>query len=64
MVARRAERQDLRLADVGYQALSSGFQDVVAPLFQLALLVFSVGVLVVGLRHGNPVVEAAADPSV
>lgn len=50
--------------DVGYQALSSGFQDAVAPLFQLALLVFSVGVLVVGSRQRNAVVEAAADPSV
>jgi hypothetical protein len=37
--------------DVGYQGLASGFQDVVAPIFQVALLTFAIGVLVVGRRR-------------
>jgi hypothetical protein len=37
--------------DVGYQGLESGFQDVTIPVFQLALLTFAVGVLVVGIRR-------------
>lgn len=40
--------------DVGFQGLASGVQDVLAPLFQLALLVFSISVLVIGLRDREP----------
>ena len=40
--------------DVGFQGLASGVQDVVAPPFQLALLVFSVGVLATGFRDREP----------
>jgi hypothetical protein len=36
--------------DVGYSGLESGFQDVVLPLSQLAILVFAIAVLVTGVR--------------
>jgi cbb3-type cytochrome oxidase subunit 3 len=39
--------------DVGYAGLASDFQDVAGPLFQLVLLVFLVGILVVGFRDPN-----------
>jgi hypothetical protein len=37
--------------DVGYQGLASGVQDVLAPLFQFALLIFAIGVIVAGSRR-------------
>ena len=40
--------------DVGYQGLASGLQDVVLPAFQLSVLIFSIGVLVAGLRGHDP----------
>jgi hypothetical protein len=48
--------------DVGYQGLQSGFQDVAVPLFQLAALIFAVGVLVVGLRRRERVADTAGGP--
>lgn len=36
--------------DVGYQGLASGLQDKVIPAFQLAILVFAIGVLATGMR--------------
>ena len=42
---------------VGYAGLESGFQDVVGLAFQLTMLAFAVGVLVVGAR-GRGTVEA------
>jgi hypothetical protein len=36
--------------DVGYQGLASGFQDLVIPGFQLATLIFAVGLLAAGVR--------------
>jgi hypothetical protein len=40
---------------VGYAGLESGFQDAVGIAFQLAVLVFIVGLLVVGRRARGPV---------
>lgn len=40
--------------DVGSKGLESGFQDVVIPLTELALLVVAIGVLVVGARRTDP----------
>jgi hypothetical protein len=37
--------------DVGYSGLASDFQDVAAPLFQLIMLAFAIGVLVAGRRR-------------
>jgi hypothetical protein len=39
--------------DVGYQGLASGFQDAVIPAFQLTLLIFTIGVLVTGIRTNS-----------
>ena len=36
--------------DVGYNGLESGFQDLVVPISQLALLVFALGILITGAR--------------
>ena len=45
---------------VGYAGLESGFQDMVGIAFQLAVLVFSVGLLVAGRRAGAPGKRAAS----
>jgi hypothetical protein len=44
--------------DVGYQGLASGFQDVMIPAFQLATLIFAVGLLAAGVRK-----EREPDPA-
>lgn len=44
--------------DVGYQGLESGFQDFAIAASQIAILVFAVGVLVVGLRQRDRLVRA------
>lgn len=44
--------------DVGYSGLESGFQDAAGIAFQLAVLVFVVGVLVTGLRSQGPMTPA------
>jgi hypothetical protein len=46
---------------VGYAGLESGFQDSVGIVFQLVVLVFIVGLLVVGRRAGRPA-SATATP--
>lgn len=45
--------------DVGYRGLESGLQDVAVPLSQLALIIFAIGVLVVGLRQRGAAPSAA-----
>jgi Domain of unknown function (DUF4386) len=45
---------------VGYAGLESGFQDAVGILFQLVVLVFTVGLLVVGRRGRQPGTRAAS----
>ena len=44
---------------VGYAGLESGFQDALGIAFQLVVLVFVVGLLVVGRRVREPVISAA-----
>ena len=44
---------------VGYAGLESGFQDAVGIAFQLVVLVFIVGLLVVGRRTREPYVRSA-----
>jgi hypothetical protein len=44
---------------VGYAGLESGFQDAVGVAFQLVVLVFIVGLLVVGRRGRGPTRLAA-----
>ena len=46
---------------VGYAGLESGFQDAVGIAFQLVVLVFVVGVLVVGRRAREPSTRAASN---
>jgi hypothetical protein len=46
--------------NVGYSGLESGFQGAGVPIFQLAVLVFSVGILIIGARARDP--HAAALP--
>jgi hypothetical protein len=45
---------------VGYAGLESGFQDAVGVAFQLVVLVFIVGLLVVGRRTREPGTRAAS----
>jgi hypothetical protein len=45
---------------VGYAGLESGFQDAVGIAFQLVVLVFILGLLVVGRRAGQPRTRAAS----
>ncbi len=45
---------------VGYEGLESGFQDAVGIAFQLVVLVFIVGLLVVGRRAREPGTRAAS----
>jgi hypothetical protein len=44
--------------DVGYHGLESGFQDLAAPISQLALVVFALGILVTGTRGRDPLPTA------
>jgi hypothetical protein len=44
---------------VGYAGLESGFQDAVGIVFQLVVLIFTVGLLVVGRRRVGPGTRAA-----
>lgn len=45
---------------VGYEGLESGLQDVVGIAFQLVVLVFIVGLLVVSRRAREPGIRAAS----
>ena len=44
--------------DVGYNGLESSFQDMVAPISQVALLVFALGILVTGARRRDQLATA------
>ncbi|GAA4895346.1 hypothetical protein [Actinomycetospora straminea] len=48
--------------DVGYNGLEGAFQDLAAVASQAALLIFALGVLVVGLRRGVQGKRAATSP--
>ena len=45
---------------VGYEGLESGFQDVVGIAFQLVVLAFIVGLLIVSRRAREPSTSAAS----
>ncbi|HSG39687.1 MAG TPA: hypothetical protein VLE27_08625, partial [Thermoanaerobaculia bacterium] len=44
--------------DVGYNGLESGFQDLVVPISQVAILVFALGILVTAARSRDQLVTA------